>query len=300
MRIQAQYHNSNWFVFPPLPHNFLLSRCSLLSFAYYYCVVVFVLSNELQQKLESNQNQLQQQPQQLKNKHSCGIWYRFEYPKQMTRIVYKTHSHTHTHSFTWNGGSWGDPSAQPPTRHIPFEGVLQSIPIHQRGQIAQEYIGYKSVRYISSVHQLAYFLCHSSIILQITSANFQNFKCEIFSAYVTKCPLNAVPHYTPLFTQLEPEANFTNEHLYIYAIYYTYVCVCCICTYKNIFILMNLYSCLFPALTEARSTATWCFYILANIVWEKLNSIRLCNENRDFIAQVHICNGRTAVAGGSI
>lgn len=60
-----------------------------------------------------------------------------------------------------------------------------------------------------------------------------------------------------LFESCPSRTNFT------YTVYIKYICIC---TYKKIiFILMNLYSCLFPALTAARSTATWCFYILANI-----------------------------------
>lgn len=208
----------------------------------------------------------------------------------MTRIVYKTHSHTHIHTYAFvhlqRGQLRRSISATTHSTHPPpFEGVLQNIPIHQRELIAQEYIGYKSLRYISSVHQLADFLYHSSIILRITSANFQNLKFEIWNFLLNirdKVPFECCPLLFPARGQFHSWAH-------IHIIYYAYVCVCCICTYKNIFILMNLYSCLFPALTAARSTATWCFYILANIlvlVWEELNSIRLCHENRDFIAQV--------------
>lgn len=147
----------------------------------------------------------------------------------MTRIVYKTHSHTHTHTYAFvhlqRGQLRRSISATTHSTHPPpFEGVLQNIPIHQRELIAQEYIGYKSLRYISSVHQLADFLCHSSIILRITSANFQNFKFEIWNFLLNirdKVPFECCPLPHPA----RAEANFTVEHIYMLYTIDMYACM---------------------------------------------------------------------------
>lgn len=140
----------------------------------------------------------------------------------MTRIVYKTHAHTRIRTLATEAAEAIH------QRNLPsFEGVLQNIPIHQRELIAQEYIGYKSLRYISSVHQLAYFLWHSSIILRITSANFQNLKFEILLAYVTKCPLNAAPPSPPSQSQ-RPISQLST---YIYVCYILCICMCMLYMY---------------------------------------------------------------------
>lgn len=239
MRNQAKYHNSNWFVFPPLPplppHNFLLPpavSCFLL------LIIIVLLFSFSQMNFNRNwtARAFNQNSNQNRSNSKINIHVAFDTvsstPNEWPALFIR-HTHTHTHSYTCNGGSWGDPSAQPPTRHIPpFEGVLQNIPIHQRELIAQEYIGYKSLRYISSVHQLAYFLCHSSIILRITSANFQNSKFEIRNSLSIrdKVPFECCPLLLPARARGQFH-SWAYTYMYVTSIYCAYVCMCMLYMY---------------------------------------------------------------------
>lgn len=201
MRNQAKYHNSNWFVFPPLPpsptRKTFYSPPAVLCFLLLIIIVLLFSFSQMNFNRNWTARAFNQNSNQNRSSSKINIHVAFDTvsstPNEWPALFIR---HTHTLVHLQRGQLRRSISATTHSTHPPlFEGVLQNIPIHQRELIAQEYIGYKSLRYISSVHQLADFLCHSSIILRITSANFQNSKFEIlnFLSIRDKVPFECCP-----------------------------------------------------------------------------------------------------------